>query len=99
MAEEIEEDKKKSTKEKFADKASSLLFELITDIPGSLYAPIQNPDDKARLLAQRAAWKSATVSTSMPPMVFGASARSASIRSVIFCMPAAPSKAKFSRLF
>ncbi|MBR2210620.1 MAG: EcsC family protein [Fibrobacter sp.] len=51
--------------EKFADKASNLLFELITDIPGSVYTPIQNPDDKARLLAQRAAWKSATVSTSL----------------------------------
>ena len=65
MAEEIVEDQKKSTKEKFADKASSLLFELITDIPGSLYAPIQNPDDKAKLLAQRAAGKAGMVSMTL----------------------------------
>lgn len=65
MAEEIAKQDKKETLKKISEKASTLLFELITDIPGSLYTPIQNPDDKARLLAQRAAWKSATVSTSL----------------------------------
>lgn len=65
MAEEIVKQDKKETLKKISEKASTLLFELITDIPGSLYTPIQNPDDKARLLAQRAAWKSATVSTSL----------------------------------
>jgi hypothetical protein len=65
MTEEIAKKNKKEALKKISEKASGLLYELITDIPGSLYTPIQNPDDKARLLAQRAAWKSATVSTSL----------------------------------
>ena len=65
MTEEIAKKNKKETLKKISEKASGLLFELITDIPGSLYSPIQKPDEKARLLTQRAAWKSATVSTSL----------------------------------
>ena len=65
MTEEVAKKNKKETLKKISEKASSLLFELITDIPGSLYSPIQKPDEKARLLTQRAAWKSATVSTSL----------------------------------
>jgi hypothetical protein len=65
MTEETSKNGKKETLKKISEKATGLLFEIITDIPGSLYTPIQNPDDKARLLAQRAAWKSATVSTSL----------------------------------
>ena len=65
MTEEAVKKDKKETLKKISEKASGLLFELITDIPGSLYTPIQKPDEKARLLTQRAAWKSATVSTSL----------------------------------
>ena len=65
MTEEVPKKNKKETLKKISEKASGLLFELITDIPGSLYSPIQKPDEKARLLTQRAAWKSATVSTSL----------------------------------
>ena len=65
MTEEVAKKNKKETLKKISEKASGLLFELITDIPGSLYSPIQKPDEKARLLTQRAAWKSATVSTSL----------------------------------
>jgi hypothetical protein len=65
MTEEVSKKNKKETLKKISEKASGLLFELITDIPGSLYSPIQKPDEKARLLTQRAAWKSATVSTSL----------------------------------
>ena len=65
MTEEVVKQNKKETLKKISEKASGLLFELITDIPGSLYSPIQKPDEKARLLTQRAAWKSATVSTSL----------------------------------
>ena len=65
MTEEVAKNNKKETLKKISEKASGLLFELITDIPGSLYSPIQKPDEKARLLTQRAAWKSATVSTSL----------------------------------
>ena len=48
-----------------SEKATGLLFDIITEIPGSLYSPIQKPDEKVKLLSQRAAWKSATVSTSL----------------------------------
>ena len=65
MTEEAVKKDKKETLKKISEKASGLLFELITDIPGSLYTPIQKPDEKARRLTQRAAWKSATVSTSL----------------------------------
>ncbi len=65
MTEEVAKKNKKEPLKKISEKASGLLFELITDIPGSLYSPIQKPDEKARLLTQRAAWKSATVSTSL----------------------------------
>lgn len=65
MTKEVVKQNKKETLKKISEKASGLLFELITDIPGSLYSPIQKPDEKARLLTQRAAWKSATVSTSL----------------------------------
>ena len=65
MTKEIAKKDKKEAFKKISEKASSLLFLLITDIPGSLYTPIQKPDEKARLLTQRAAWKSATVSTSL----------------------------------
>ena len=65
MTEEAVKKDKKETLKKISEKASGLLFELITDIPGSLSTPLQKPDEKARLLTQRAAWKSATVSTSL----------------------------------
>ena len=65
MTEEVPQKDPKQGSKKFSEIASGILFELITDIPESLYAPIQNPDEKTRLLTQRAAWKTATVSTSL----------------------------------
>ena len=65
MTEEVSQKDPKQGPKKISEIASGFLFELITDIPESLYAPIQNPDEKTRFLTQRAAWKTATVSTSL----------------------------------
>ena len=65
MTEETSKNDKKETLKIISEKATGLLFDIITEIPGSLYSPIQNPDEKVKLLSQRAAWKSATVSTSL----------------------------------
>ena len=65
MTEEIAKKDKKEAFKKISEKASSLLFELITDIPGSLYTPIQKPDEKARLLTQRAAGRAGMVSMTL----------------------------------
>ncbi len=65
MTEETSKNGKKETLKIISEKATGLLFDIITEIPGSLYSPIQNPDEKVKLLSQRAAWKSATVSTSL----------------------------------
>jgi hypothetical protein len=73
MTEKVSKKSKKETLKNFSEKASNLLFEIITDIPGSLYTPMPKPDERARLLTQRAAWKSATVSMtlSIPSGVVG----------------------------
>ena len=65
MTEETSKNGKKETLKIISEKATGLLFDIITEIPGSLYSPIQKPDEKVKLLSQRAAWKSATVSTSL----------------------------------
>ena len=51
--------------EKIKEKLSSLLFELITDIPESLYSPTENSDDKINKLIRQAAVKASAVSATL----------------------------------
>ena len=51
--------------EKIKEKLSALLFELITDIPESLYTPSENSDDKIKKLIRQASFKAATVSATL----------------------------------
>ena len=51
--------------EKIKEKLSSLLFELITDIPESLYSPTENSDDKINKLIRQAAIKASAVSATL----------------------------------
>ena len=51
--------------EKIKEKLSSLLFELITDIPESLYSPTENSDDKINKLIRQAAVKASMVSATL----------------------------------
>ena len=66
---DMEESKKESKKEKASkflkEKAASILFDLITDIPESIHAKDQTPEAKAQLLTQRAALKAATISATL----------------------------------
>lgn len=59
----MEQDSK--TKDVFKEKASNILFDLITDIPESLHIPIANPDEKVVRLTRQAALKAAMVSTTL----------------------------------
>ena len=43
----------------------SIIFNLITDIPDSLLAPIKDPDKRAEILIKQASMKAAAVSTSL----------------------------------
>ncbi|MCQ2054610.1 MAG: EcsC family protein [Fibrobacter sp.] len=54
-----------NTKEFLKEKASSILFDLITDIPDSLHIPLVDPDEKVVRLTRQAAFKAATVSASL----------------------------------
>ena len=51
--------------EKIKEKLSTLLFELITDIPESLYSPNENADDKINKLIRQAAIKASAVSATL----------------------------------
>ena len=51
--------------EKFKEKLSSLLFELITDIPESLHTPTENSDEKIKKLIRQAAVKASLVSATL----------------------------------
>lgn len=57
--------KKKSAIDFLKEQAASILFDLLTDIPDSLYSPIQDPEEKARILTRKAAMKAATVSATL----------------------------------
>ena len=51
--------------EKIKEKLSSLLFELITDIPESLYTPTDTADEKVTKLIRQAAIKASAVSATL----------------------------------
>jgi hypothetical protein len=51
--------------ERIKEKLSTLLFELITDIPESLYSPTENSDDKINKLIRQAAIKASMVSATL----------------------------------
>jgi hypothetical protein len=51
--------------EKFKEKLSSLLFELITDIPESLHTPTENSDEKIKKLIRQAAVNASLVSATL----------------------------------
>ena len=51
--------------EKIKEKLSTLLFELITDIPESLYTPTDTADEKATKLIRQAAIKASAVSATL----------------------------------
>ena len=53
------------TKEKLKDKAVSIIFDLITDIPDSLHNPSNTPEDRVKLLVQQASIKSAAISATL----------------------------------
>lgn len=56
---------KKSAMDKFKARFGSVLFDLITDIPDSLYHAQEAPDDKVKRLTQQAALRAAAVSTTL----------------------------------
>ena len=60
MSEETEK-----TKNKLKEKATSILFDLITNIPDSLYAENQEPEKRAGALIQQAAFKASAVSATL----------------------------------
>ena len=51
--------------EKFKEKLGKLLFELITDIPESLYTPSEDSDEKIKKIIRQASLKAATVSATL----------------------------------
>ena len=51
--------------EKIKEKLSTLLFELITDIPESLHSPTENSDEKIKKLIRQAAVKASLVSATL----------------------------------
>lgn len=51
--------------EKFKEKLEKLLFELITDIPESLYTPSEDSDEKIKKIIRQSALKAATVSATL----------------------------------
>lgn len=60
MTEETE-----NTKKKLKEKATNILFDLITNIPDSLYAENREPEKRANQLIQQAAFKAATISATL----------------------------------
>jgi len=58
-------DSNKETKDKLKDKAINIIFDLITNIPESIYVSSMDPDSRVKLITQRASFKAATVSTTL----------------------------------
>lgn len=54
-----------ATADKLKDKVTSILFDLLTDIPESLHAQNPNPDEKVQHLIRQAAFKASTVSATL----------------------------------
>lgn len=55
----------KETTEKLKDKAINIIFDLITNIPESIYVSSMDADSRVKLITQRASFKAATVSTTL----------------------------------
>lgn len=53
---------KNETMDKLKEKAINIIFDLITNIPDSLHASAIDPENRANMLTQQAAFKAATVS-------------------------------------
>lgn len=58
-------EKESKTAELLKEKASSILFDLITDIPDSLHIPLSTPEEKVNRLIAQASLKAATVSATL----------------------------------
>ena len=56
---------KDKKEESIQEMVYSIIFNLITDIPDSLLAPIKDPDKRAEILIKQAALKAAAVSTTL----------------------------------
>lgn len=59
------QDFKKSTTDKLKDRITSVLLDLITDIPDSLHNKTEDPDEKVRKLTMQAALKASSVSATL----------------------------------
>ena len=55
----------KETTDKLKDKAINIIFDLITNIPESIYVSAMDADSRVKLITQRASFKAATVSTTL----------------------------------
>ena len=55
----------KETTDKLKDKAINIIFDLITNIPESIYVSSMDADSRVKLITQRASFKAATVSTTL----------------------------------
>lgn len=58
-------EKDSKTAEYLKEKATSILFDLITDIPESLHTPLNSPEEKVSRLTNQAALKAAAVSATL----------------------------------
>lgn len=59
------EQKENVTADKLKDKVTSILFDLLTDIPESLHGQNPAPDEKVQQLIRQAAFKASTVSATL----------------------------------
>ncbi len=59
------EQKENVTADKLKEKVTSILFDLLTDIPESLYGQNNDPDEKVINLTRQAAFKASTVSATL----------------------------------
>lgn len=60
-----DQNSKRSTSDKIKEKLGSVLFDLITDIPESIYKQQIKPDEKVKRLTRQAAIRAAAVSTTL----------------------------------
>lgn len=58
-------EKENTSADKLKDKVTNILFDLLTDIPGSLYGRNDDPDEKVKHLIRQAAFKASTVSATL----------------------------------
>ena len=56
---------KNETMDKLKEKAINIIFDLITNIPDSLHVSAIDPENRANMLTQQAAFKAATVSATL----------------------------------